>query len=225
MKQDSNHILEKLPLEITEIQVQKNNGSRVSLFSNKEFLFGISIKTRFDFSLEKGVELTPFLFKQILLAEEYEAAKSSGLRYLERRDHTSFEIRNKLRKKGFDESIIDKVIDELFIKNYLNDTVFAFNYSTEKANIHQWGPEKIKAALYQKGLKREIVQESIKKIEENLPQVQICVDLALKRKKHFLREQDPIKRKQKIYNYLAGRGFSGTAIVKSLTVITAQLDV
>jgi regulatory protein len=224
VEEDSNPLLAKLPLVITEIQIQKKNNNRFSLFSNDEFLTGISNKTLSDLSLEKGVELTPFLYKQILLAEEFEAAKSCSMRYLGRRDHTSAEIRQKLKKKGFSESITDKLIDELFQKNYLNDEDFAIKFCTEKANLYQWGPEKIKSALFQKGIHREIIQKSIKKIEENLPQVQICVDLTLKRKKHFLREQDPGKRKLKIYNYLRGRGFSGTVISKSLTVITAQID-
>lgn len=218
-------VQDKLPLIITDIKIQKKNKNRYSLFNEDLFLAGISEKTLADFSLKKGVELTPFLFKQILQSEEIETAKSICLRYLGRRDHTSHEIRQKLSKKGVKDLVIDQLIGELHQKQYLNDAEFALKYSMEKANIYLWGPKKIEAALYQKGINQVTIQKTIKKVTYHLPQKQICVDLALKRKKHFLREIDPEKRKQKIYRFLSARGFRDSDILDSLPIITAELDV
>lgn len=54
-------VQDKLPLIITDIKIQKKNKNRYSLFNEDLFLAGISEKTLADFSLKKGVELTPFL--------------------------------------------------------------------------------------------------------------------------------------------------------------------
>lgn len=224
MIQDANHILNKLPLIITKIQVQKKDNGRYSLFNDKDFLVGISIKILTDFSIKEGVILTPSLFNQIVTAEEYEAAKSSSIRYLGQRDHASFEIRQKLKNKGFSNATIEKLIIELLQKNYLNDPEFAQKFATEKAAINKWGPKKIEIALLKKNVDRKTIQKTIKNIVENLSQEQICLDLALKRKKHFLREPDLQKRKQKIFNYLSGRGFSGSDILKYLPLITSEID-
>lgn len=224
MIQHTDHILSQLPLILTEIQVQKKNNNRFSLFSNNIFLIGISSKTLIDFSLKKGIEITPELWKQIVYSEEFENAKSSCFRYLERRDHASFEIRQKLRKKGYNNLLIDDLIHELCNKNFLNDSEFALKFATDKTEINKWGPKKIEAALFQKNIEPKIVQKTMKKIIKNLSQDQICVDLALKKKKQFLREADPQKRKQKIFNFLSGRGFSGSVIIKSLPIITAGID-
>lgn len=214
----------ELPLVVTDISVQKKNSNRFSLFHRQQFLMGVSSKTLVDFSLQKGVELTPSLFKKLTDSEEYQSVKESGLRYLGRRDHSSSELQQKLLKKGYPQKHVENVVQELAQKGYINDAGFAQKFATEKAELNRWGPKKIAAALYKKGLPKKIVDQVVKNVRESLPQQQICVDLALKRKNHFLREQDPYKRQQKIYRFLAGRGFNGEEIKKSLPRISALID-
>lgn len=217
-------IRDKLPLTITEISVQKKNRERFSLFHNGEFLIGVNAKTLTDYSIQKGVELTPSLFDELSATENVHAVKENALRYLARRDHASTELKQKLRKKGFDESAINNVIDELSDRGYINDESFALSFAREKIELNRWGPQKIRAALFKKRVQKNIIDKALKNATENLQQEQICVDLALKKKQRFLREEDPVKRKQKIYNYLAGRGFSNTDIRKALPLITDALN-
>ncbi len=215
---------DRLPVTITEISVQKKNRERFSLFHEGTFIIGVSAKTLTDFALQKGVEMTPSLYREIETSENLHAVKENALRYLARRDHASTELLQKLQKKGFDPSAIEIVIDDLAERGYIDDEMFAASFAAEKAELNKWGPKKITAALFKKALPKQIVERAVKKATENLHQVQICVDLALKKKRHFLRELDPYKRKQKIYNYLAGRGFSNSDIKKSIPLITDAID-
>ncbi|MCC5941603.1 MAG: regulatory protein RecX [Balneolaceae bacterium] len=220
----SSAIRDKLPLTITEISVQKKNRERFSLYHNSEFLIGVSTKTLTDLSIKKGVELTPFLYDEIRSSENLNSVKESALRYLARRDHSSGELKVKLGKKGIDDSAIAFILEEFSNRGYIDDESFAKSFAKEKAEMNRWGPNKITAALYKKRVPKKIIDKAIKNVTENLQQEQICVDLALKKKQRFLREEDLIKRKQKIYNYLAGRGFSNSIIKKSLPLITEALD-
>ncbi|MEX0944648.1 MAG: regulatory protein RecX [Balneolaceae bacterium] len=222
---NTSDILSDLPLIITEIQIQKKNQNRYSLFNNKRFLLGVSSKTLLDFSLQKGVNLTPLLFNQITKAENYFSAKECAIRYIGRRDHASFELKQKLLNKGFDQSTVDILISNLHEKGLLNDKCFAEKYALDKAQLNRWGSRKIESTLFKKGISKQIIQNVLKKTFDNLPQDQICVDLIVKRKKHFLRENDPYRRKKKIYAYLAGRGFPGEDINKALSRVEKQLDV
>ncbi len=217
-------IPDDLPLTITNISVQKKNKERFSLYHNNRFLIGVSNQTLMEYSLQKGVVLTPSLYQKLKQAEELSAVKESCYRYLSRRDHASSELKKKLIKKGFGEQIITDVLHELAEKGYLDDEQFALKFANEKGELNRWGPKKIKSALYKKGLSKNIIEKVVKTVSDNLPQDQICVDLVLKRKCHFLREEDPYKRKQKIYMYLAGRGFPGSVINQSMPKIEARLD-
>lgn len=220
---DSDQIESKLPLPVTKITVQKKNQDRYSLFHNELFLIGISRKTRNDFSIEEGVELTPSLYRQLKDAEDLVAIREACFRYLSGRDHSSFELKQKVGKKGYKESDIERVVQDLSASGYLNDETFAAKFVEEKTELNQWGPKKIKSHLYKKGLDRKIIDKVLTKKTDDLQLQQICVDLVMKRKRHFLREDDEFKRKQKIYRYLAGRGFSGSVIKKSIPRITEKL--
>lgn len=220
---DLSNVESELPLSVTQITVQKKNKDRYSLFHEDRFLIGISQKTRIDFSIKEGVTLTPSLYRQLTDAEDLVAIREACFRYLSRRDHSSFELKQKVGKKGYKESDIDQVIEDLLESGYLNDEKFATAFVEEKTELNQWGPKKIKSHLYKKGIHQNIIEKVLSKATDDLQLQQICVDLVVKRKRHFLREDDVFKRKQKIYRYLAGRGFSGSVIKKSLPRITEKL--
>lgn len=214
----------RLPLTITSISVQKKRTDRFSLFHEKEFLIGVSAQTLTDYNLRKGTVLTHDLFLKIQHSEDYQKIKDAIYRYLSGRDHASFELKQKVMKKGFDASLIDSVLDEFDQKGLLNDEVFAKKFAADKSEFKRWGPVKIKQALYKKGISKPIAEKVIQNLSKNLAQDQICVDLLRKRKTHFSREEDPLKRKQKMYRYLGGKGYHGKAISKAIDSITKEFD-
>lgn len=105
----------------------------------------------------------------------------------------------------------------LFQKLLSSENTFAAKFITDKATLNRWGPKKIETELIKKGISKKIIQETLKNTFDNLSQSHICVDLIHKRKIHFLREEDPYRRKRKIFQYLAGRGFYGPDIQKAIT--------
>lgn len=221
---ESGSIEGKLPLTVTSITPQKKSPHRFSLFHDKLFLIGVSAQTLLDYSIQKGVELTPSLYRQLQESEEYSKVKESFYSYLSRRDHTAFELRRKVQKKNFSSRVLDGVLNEFELKGLLNDRAFAEKFAADKFNLNQWGPVKIKSALLKKGVGKIIAKEAIENELNNLEQDQICVDLARKRKRHFLREEDPFKRKEKVYAYLAGKGFTCNVINKAMPEIIKLFD-
>jgi len=222
---ETNDISDKLPLKITSISPQKKRKDRFSLFHEKTFLVGVSAQTLIDYSLKKGVELTPFLFDKIQKAEEYQKVKDSFYDFLSRRDHGFFELKQKGFKKGFSPEIMDDVLNEFDQKGLLNDLAFAEKFAADKAEFKQWGPKKIRSALRQKGIRKDHAEKAVKDLTNNLDQHQICVDLLKKKKRHYMREADPFKRKQKMYRYLAGKGFPGNVIQKAINTVKDSFDV
>lgn len=221
---DSTEIESKLPLAVTKITVQNKNQDRYSLFHHELFLIGISRNTRNDFSIEEGVTLTPSLYRQLNDAEDLVAIREACFRYLSGRDHSSFELKQKVGKKGYKEEDIERVIQNLSDSGYLDDESFAAKFVREKTELNQWGPKKIRSHLYKKGIDRKIIDTVLAQKTDDLQLRQICVDLVMKRQRHFLREKDDYKRKQKIYRYLAGRGFPGSVITQSLPRIIENLN-
>ncbi|MEX2600961.1 MAG: regulatory protein RecX [Balneolaceae bacterium] len=213
----------ELPAEITSIRPQKKRSSRFSLYHNDSFIIGVSSDTLLHFNLERGVSITDQLFREIASVEQKTSIREYLLRLLGRRDHSRQELYLKALRKGHPPSMIEEVLKHLESKRYINDTLFAEKYAVDKATLMNWGPNKIRAELKKKGIPDSISDQALKRAVEDLQQEKICVDLALKRKDHFLREQDDRKRRQKIIAYLQRRGLGYDTIRQALPEILNQL--
>lgn len=219
------HLKELLPVKITDIAPQKKRKDRFSLFHKDTFLIGISGSALLSQNIRKEALLTHQLLDQILEDEEYQSAKGACYRYLSGRDHAAQELRQKIMRKGHSPAIADKVIDQLEQKGLVDDYRFAEKFAADKMELKKWGPLKIKNALLRKGVKKSISEKVTQIITENLEQDGICVDLLRKRKAHFLREINPMKRRQKMYRYLAGKGFYNREINGAIARVKSEFDV
>lgn len=221
---DGAEIYSELPLAVTSISPQKRNSDRFSLFHKKQFLVGVSSQTLSEFSLQQGTFLTKELFNKLIASEELRSAKERAYRLLARREHGTEELRRKLLRKDLDPGVVDEVITQCREKKLLDDYAYASSFSQDKFQLRNWGPHKIKSSLFSKGVPRDIISNVISELKENIDPVQTCLELAVKRRRHFLREPDEFKRKQKIFRYLAGKGYSSDTIKKAMPKILEQLN-
>lgn len=197
----------QLPGVITAIRVQKKNKERCSIFVDEKFLLGVAEQTLLKFNLRKGVEITPSLFRKLQREEGRFAVKSYFLKLLGRRDHARKELYNKAVKKDYPKEVIQHVLDELQEKDLVNDHKFAEKFASDKATLSKWGPAKIKAHLYKKGISKSTAEQCIQKAFENENLKETFLNLVLKRKRRFLREEDEYKRKKKVFDHLARKGY------------------
>jgi regulatory protein len=204
-----------LPAPISEIQVQKKNSSRYSLYVENEFLIGISDSTLTKLNLKKGVEITPSLLEQMVSYEDQWAAREYMFRILSRRDHSQKELRDKAYKKGYSGSFIEEILDEFEQKEYINDNKFAKKYAADKFEFNDWGPYKIRTQLFKKGIRKNVVEDVIKQTFGNEAIKESMMTLISKRKKRYQREPEE-KRRKKIFDYLMRKGYDSGNILKHL---------
>lgn len=214
-----------LPARITAIKPQKKLKDRFSLYQDDHFITGVSVDTLMKFDLKKGVEITPLLFDKIRAEEEKSSIKNYLIQLLARRDHSRHELNSKAVQKGYRPEYVTLILNDLEQNGYINNSEFARKFASDKFSLKKWGPVKIRFELIKKGIDKQIIDRVLLKETEDLELNKICVDLILKRKRHFLRENDSYKRKQKIASYLQGRGFSFDTINRVLPDIIDRLNV
>lgn len=185
---------------------------------------GVSSRSLIEFNLGKDSKLTPDLYKSIRDLEEKVAVSEYLIRLLGRRDHARNELIRKARKKGYDEQIVSQTVDELDEKDYLDDESFARSFAADKQKFRKWGPGKISSELSKRGVSRAVIQRVISELNSDLELGKICVDLALKRKKHFLRESNFQVRRRKIAAWLQRKGYSYDTIRTALPEIMDRID-
>ena len=130
----------------------------------------------------------------------FEVAKEKALRYLVTAKKTEYEVRNKLKKSNFEESIIDNVISYLKDLDYINDNDYIDAYIRQCMRLQNYSIYEIKNKLLQKGIKKDIIDKKL----EVLRQSNYEQELVNKLLNSKLKNMEEIKQKQ----YLYRRGFS-----------------
>ena len=97
------------------------------------------------------------------------SAKSVAVRLLSRREHSAFEIRDKLHKRDFDEAEIEQAIIELQQGDWLSDERFAEAYIRMR-QLRGFGPIRISIELNERGVKESIVEHYLQSGDESWQQ-------------------------------------------------------
>jgi regulatory protein len=143
--------------------------------------------------------------------DPYQKALNTALRVLTRRDHSKHELSQKLKARGYAGEVIDEVISECERFDYINDERTAQIFIRQ---LHRkgYGRKRIQFELNLKGFRGKFIQGVLAKSISDIDEYQSAEKIYQKRARRFDREKDVLKRKDKIYRFLYGRGFSKTVI-------------
>jgi len=143
--------------------------------------------------------------------DSYQKAMNSALRILTRRDHTVFELLQKLKLRNFSEETIQNVLSECTRLNYLDDgrTAQIFLKLLKRKGF---GSLRIRHEFRKKGLRGEgyakIIRDGCSDDDDRVNANRVL----LKKMISFDREPDGRKRKEKMYRFLNSRGFPDAII-------------
>jgi regulatory protein len=142
----------------------------------------------------------------------YQQAMNTAVRILANRDHSKYELKQKLRQRGFTSKVIDTVMLECERFNYINDPRTAHVYISQLKR-KCFGKRYIRMALKKKRLS-DTASENI--LLENYPdadEFEKAGKLLEKKMEAFEREADQKKRREKMYRFLYARGFKTEIII------------
>lgn len=192
-------------MQITKI-VRKGGNVEIHLEDGSKFL------VTDEFVLSKGLRkddrIDDNYLNQLENENNYLLINNSALRLISRRSHSKFELKVKLLKKKFEIERIQKVLSDLEDKGYLDDQKFAEELVSERLNRKKDGINKIRNSLYQKGVKKEIIESVLEsEIDEN-EMIESAIKLAEKKIKLLSNVEDTMKKKQKLISFLSNKGFN-----------------
>lgn len=210
------------PGTVTSIEAQKHATTRYSIFLDGEFAFGIGRDLLLESSIAKGEFLDQERLDAILARDAVDRAVSAAMRALDQRMQTGKELRTRLMRKGFEPDTIDSALEKLVDHGFLNDERFAELWIENRLAHRPRGKRMLEQELRQKGVDREIVQETVSGME--IDDRTAALDLANKRLRS-VEGLPPDEQKKKLTGILARRGFDyGTIRATLETVLGQPLD-
>lgn len=193
---------------ITKLEVQKNDDSRVSVYLDGEFAFGIHQDLILHHGLHTGMQLSAEKHQAIEQDEARVQARQRALQYLAHKPRTEKEVREKLESEEVPQILIEDVVDRLHELSYLDDEDYAHNYARNRFANKGYGPRRIRRELVDRGIDRPLADRAVDQLFTEEDPMAAAMTHAEKYWPRVADEDDPRRRKQKLHGYLTRRGFT-----------------
>ncbi len=129
------------------------------------------------------------------------------------------DIRSKIMKQGFSSEEAEKMLSYLQANKYIDDSRYACAYASDKVRISGWGRMKVRMGLRAKGMSDSIISQALEYVSEKDYSEALEKVLLSKARTLDLKE---VKDRQKLYRYLASRGFESQIIISAIRALCAK---
>lgn len=193
-------------MQVTNISYSKSKEVFEVVFEDEtKLLLNYNIFEKYKVSVD--MDFSENEIQEMKYFSDIERAKSRAINYISGKLKTKYEVRLKLKEKDFTEDIIDEVIDILEKEEYLNDRLYCEVFIEDKKQLNGYGKNKIKSLLIQKGISKSVFEDFLDEFEYE-EEFDNALKMGIKKLNLLSNEDDVFKKKQKLINYLAYRGFS-----------------
>jgi len=206
---------------VTSVEVQKKQKHRYNIYIDEQFAFAVHEDVLMKHQLFKGKHVDPQLMAEVLRDDERQQAYLKTIRWLGGRGRTEKEIRLYLRRKEYEDAIIDECIDRLKKERYVNDERLSKQLMEERLTLQGKGKIWVRQELLQKGVAKSIIQETLESVQPEDEEASASA-LARKRWRTLAKQENRLAAQRKLYAYLARRGYSPSAVKKAVREVTQE---
>ena len=185
--------------KITDIKEQVKNKKRVSIYLDGEYYCGLDLVTAVKNRLKVGQFIEEATLVQIQYDSEMQACFDRALTFISSSVKTEKQIKDKLKKLGYLEEIVDSAVEKLKGYGYVDDGDYAKRFASTYKGVK--GKKLIKLELMKKGVSDVDAENAVSEIESQQETVDYLAEKYLKNK-----EKDK-KNILKCYKYLLSKGF------------------
>jgi regulatory protein len=191
---------------ITKISEQRRRANRRNIYLDGGFAFGCNINVVARFRLREGMTLSDEQIRAIEIGEVKQEALDHGLRLLQSRLQSTAEMRRKLLRKEYGETVVDAVIEDLTRMGYLDDARFAKTKALSAAGHKQHGKRRAKMELMKSGVSGDVADKALADVYDATDTLAVARELARKQSPR-LKKLDPQVARRRLIGMLQRRGF------------------
>lgn len=187
------------------VMIEFEHGVEVTLY--KAEIRGLS-KVGEGILIEEGAFVEEDLYYKVLKEIVGKRAKKRALFLLEQMDRTEYQLREKLQRNGYPQECVDDAVDYVKSYHYIDDFRYAKNY------IHLYqekkSRQKLKMDLSKKGIAGAVIEQSLEEMFDSDEKQKIAV---LLQRRHYRADLADRREQQRMYQFLARRGFKTSDIL------------
>lgn len=136
----------------------------------------------------------------------YRQALQNLMAWCARAERSIFDVQQRIKKMQLDETSSAQMLKQLQNEGFVNNQRFVDAYVHDTFHYNKWGIQKIKQALYAKGIDPKTVDEAYERIISQHQQESLLEKELLKKKKS-LGDLPAYQLKAKLLRFAASRGY------------------
>lgn len=144
--------------------------------------------------------------------DQLEHGLELAYRYLNRRERTEAELRAHLQGRGVEAGALDASLAMLRGQGYLDDERFARLFTQDKRELEEWGSDRIRRALLDRGVEPELVEATL---SQEPPAEELDRALALLRRR-FPSPPADRRERERALGVLIRKGYDGELALEAL---------
>lgn len=188
-------------MKITDIKQQVKRKDRYSIFIDGKYSFALSESKLLELGLVVGQEFDKTQLELTKDEAELDKGVYRVMDLISRRPRSKWEITDYLKRKSYKTDEIDKILNILDDKGYIDDKDFARRWVESRRLLKSTSKRKLSLELRQKRVSDETISEVIENDETN--DLDVIKELIIKK-----RQQTRYKDRDKLMAYLMRQGFN-----------------
>ena len=210
-------------LVVTSLSEVPGSSGRVRVAINGTSFGDVTLDFVADKGIREGKRLSRGEADEVLDAVNRTIVLAKALDLLAVRSRSSRDLRIRLRRAGAREEPITWAIERLLAQGYVDDAAYARQVARAKVLSGGVSRRRVVTALRQKGIAADVASAAI---ESTLAEVEIdeygAALAAAEKRVRSLNSLDAPTRRQRLYAFLARRGYDGDVVRRVLKQVLAE---
>lgn len=187
---------------ITALERQQRR-RRLNVFVDGRFALAVGVELAAERGLRPGLALSADDLRSLQQAETRQRAYESALRLLAHRPRSEQELRQRLRRRGFEAPLIEETVARLRRLGFLDDAAFARYWVESRDELSPRGQRLLRHELRLKGIDSETAAEATATVSDE----EAAYRAAARRLRSLAGLDLPLFR-ERLGGFLLRRGFS-----------------
>lgn len=200
-----------------KLNFKAGKGNKIHIHVDGEYKMTVDSDFVSSSGLYENMQLNESELAELEKAVNSRRAFNKAVELLSRRDHSSGELLQKLRQKGYADGA-QEALEKLAEYGYIDNRRFAFNYASELVRLKGFGKRRVSQELFKKGVERQIIDEVLEEVEF---ESDTLLNLIERKYSKYLDSQKGVA---KTINALLRMGYSYSEIKSALQSYEASLD-